>query len=355
MVALLILKQPLTTRPIASSLHLLKLLSALALFPVTLLLFNKHPQLVTRLIIGFTISSLIVLGSISVGQYITQGRLGLRIEHPEANPQIFHTPEQHYFRSPGTLSAPNFLATNIAMLLPILFTFFFISSHRHSSILPLAAAVLGVVAFILNLSRWAWITFPVAIVITLCIFRHRPWVEARMTHLFSVTRTKVIILLASTVMITLLTIRFHQVTTLDVRLDIAQRSVTLMQAYPLLGTGPGLGAYLIPSVIPDYQQYHASLKSAHNTLLNLAVENGLPVTFLFIIFCYFILRRLLHPHQSADWITLGLTTSIITFLLNALAYPLYIYDPSLELFMLLSGLLVIRSTLAPSSGRSVSV
>ena len=307
-----------------------------------------------RLLIGgFIIASLVIQGAMSVAQFTVRSRLDLRIEHTQP---ALYTSEENIFRSAGTFSFPNYLGVNASMLLlfPILTVINslakkkvtrFSKEGRKVFFWGIVSVIAGFFALVLNFSRWVWISFISTLAAALFIrkklfIKELEKMDKRQKRiLFGGVFILTIVLLAA------LALRLRSVGTFMARIESAKQTVSLIETYPIFGVGPGLSGLSVAAVEKDYEKYMFSLKGAHNTLLYIAADNGLVLTLAFIVFIVVTLFQFFKYIDlfRENWFILSLALAFILFLLNSLAYPLYTFDTSLELFLLFTSVFFVFS------------
>jgi hypothetical protein len=279
-----------------------------------------------------------VEGGISLGQFIFKSPLHTRIEAPLA----VETSQDNQFRSSGTFRYPNYLGVNTAILIPIaiylLFQYAYVRKKpiTFTSLVFFICAGSGIVALALSFSRWAWISFLVGIILEIFLLRKR--IAGHITlqkkrQLALYISIAFIIFLSSLP----LTNRFKIINTIEGRIKILQSQIHLAGLYPLWGIGPGNSSINLSPYRFDFESYIFSLKVAHNTLVILAVETGIPTLSLFIGFiAYIFITSYRKRHVLVKNIfLLSFLMSIIIFLFSSLAYPLYTFDYSFEIFFII--------------------
>lgn len=300
------------------------------------------------LVVGFSLAILTVEGVLSTLQFMKRAQLGLMIEYPATRSSLF-TVEQHWFRSVGTFSHPNYLGVNVSMLLIIPLEYYlsyFVTTRTRTGVsgwlerLLLSAFSLGLVALMLSLSRWAWVSFVIGLLLAVSL---RP---SSLTHLFArilhyVKQNRVctaILLGIVCVILGLVFTRFINIGTWSGREIITVVALKKIGASPLLGRGPGSSG-LDPLGFHNFETLSNSLGGVHNTILYIASENGLPVTLVFLGYVYWIFISFWRNKHLVvnDWFICSLFVVTTTFLINSLLYPLYLFDSSLELFVVMSG------------------
>ena len=319
-------------------------------FPVISIFFfqrsinNKALESVRLLLVGFATASLVIQGAISVAQFSLQSRLNLRIEHTQP---ALYTAEENVFRSAGTFSFPNYLGVNTSMLL--LFPIFtivkrlaqknaaeFSKEKRWDFFWGIASVIVGFFALVLNFSRWVWLSF-ISILMASVFIRKKLFVKE--VEKMNKSQKELLIggvLILIIVLVVSLGLRLRAINTFVVRVESAKQAISIIEKYPLFGVGPGLSGLRVAAVGKDYQKYASSLRGVHNSILYIAADNGLVLTLVFVVFVVITLFHFLRYINifREDWFIFSLASAFILFLLNSLAYPLYTFDTSLELFLL---------------------
>lgn len=337
--------------------HFIRLFQIFLTFPTIAIFFLKRAEneavfsILKTLVFSFVVASIIIQGIIAIAQFTSQSRLNLRIEHAESHKEGLFTPEENIFRSPGTFAFPNYLGVNISMLLP--FPVLFLINRlknldkkngkikKSLSFLTLTSIFTGLVAFFLNFSRWVWVSFLSTLIITIILGKAS---FPKELSLMSKIHKKRIIKVLSIFIVILLFMtakRFQVVKTLKSRFDIARQTVFLIKRHPIFGVGPAVSGIEVASIERNYDKYISSLRGVHNTFLYIAADNGLIIAVLFIAFILTIIFKLLENLKEVkkDWLAFSLMIGMLLFLFNSLAYPLYIFDTSLELFLLFAAII----------------
>jgi len=116
---------------------------------------------------------------------------------------------------------------------------------------------------------------------------------------------------------------------------------------PMLGHGTGSFADIYPAYankFPDFHDPHSSndsiVDNPHNTLLQIAAENGLPATFLFLVLLFIFSKRLLlRSIRQADWLISAGVVAMSAAILDAMFNQIFFSPASMFLFALLGGTL----------------
>lgn len=317
------------------------LMQILLVFPAVVLFLIRrsgdraHMQLIRRVFVHFILFVLVLEGAVACVQYVSKKPLLINIETGFLVENVI-APEDGAFRSPGTLEHPNYLGANLAMLLPLAIYFSVIGYIRGRKKMQLKTlvyvSVIGSLGLITSYSRWAWISFACMFTLVLLCSKN--------VFFGTVNRKKKYVYIVLTVIICaisfLILTRFRTLTTLNGRLSILQSYLQIVQFAPAWGLGPGNSSI---SLVPyqNLESYSSSIKAAHNTLALIAAESGTPALLLFIVPILWAALWGIRKWESVqkDPFLMSVAVGLAIFLFCSVAYPLYTFDPSLEVFLLL--------------------
>lgn len=352
-VLILVIAQIVANYPLKYTWPFFHFVQIFLVFPATLVFLqqNKYQKrrisLITRMLMGFAVSALIIQGVIASTQFINKSPTNIRVEAPFKVSEV-SAPEDNLFRSSGTFGHPNFLGVNIALLLPFtLLSWINLATKKgrkntNSRKVIKTATILGLTTLLLSFSRWAWISFILGILLVVVLKQEIIWQLRDLTR--KATLPNIIILaLVFIVSFVLITKRIKTIETIEVRLGILKVAVQQINRNPLWGIGPGNSALDLSPYRTSFAEYSLSLKGVHNTFLLIGIESGLISLAIFIIFILALTSLVIRYKQEivANIFKLSLAISLLTFLFNSQAYPLYIWDPSLEIFFLLAAFLAV--------------
>lgn len=262
---------------------------------------------------GFVTAAGCSEGILALLQFLRSSNLGLLIEKNFTYASVI-TPEMGIFRSPGTLGHPNFLGAFLSMILPIIL-FLFLQKKGRFFFISLLITLAGL---LLSMSRWAWISGALSSGIFLFFAQERMKKRYSLQGLFF-TGTSVLAILLFIVFP-----RFSLFETYHGRIEVAQAYLQVIQQHFWWGAGPGQGSSQLHPYRYNFAVYENSLKSAHNTLLLVAGDTGVPIAFLLIL-CFFLVGvrtfQLLHLKQWSEELSFFLAMCV--FVLNTLLYPLF--------------------------------
>jgi len=235
---------------------------------------------------------------------------------------------QNYFRAIGTFPDPHSFSLFLGMMLPISVSLFFISKKK---IFWAFSPLVIFLANILTFSRGGYVAIIVGITIFIGVF----WNKTQIKHKFMAG-------LAVVILVLMLTIpgpvsqRFDSSFNLQEgsnagRIDIWQKSLEIIKTKPLLGTGVGNFSLEV-----DKKLGYRNPIYAHNTYLDIAVEEGILASLVWMLILFITLINF-WIFSKKDMIYAGFFTSLIIFSAHSMVET-GIYSP-----MVLALLLIIIS------------
>jgi len=304
---------------------------------------NRKDSVVLRKIknifFSFVVFSSILEGSLSLIQFVSKNPTRLNIERVFEVSYVL-APETGGFRSPGTFGHPNYLGVISGMFLPYLILLLSFKKIKKSTDLILRISILlAFLGLFLSFSRWAWISFFIGL---LLIFWARSKSYIKILSEF-VRKSILRILICAFIIILGFTIaeRFTKFSTLEGRVEVFKIAIYQMQEHPFWGVGPGNSTIALGPFRQNLEGYIYSLKGAHSTFLLIGAELGIPALIGYLIF---IISLAVTTFKNRDTVKksflLSFVIVILVFLIASLAYPLYVWDPSIELFFISSALYV---------------
>lgn len=288
-----------------------------------------------KTIIPIIIYSLLIF-SVSIGiiQLLNQHPLGRYIElTPSFTQDIFYTTTDGatQYRASGFVSHPVYFGTLLCMLLPISIAYYLNSLSQKNKLkkyLTLSIIIVSLVTTLGTLSRSTWINL---FIIFLLFYPKLIKNKIKPSKLF---------LIGSLLLITmspLLLTRIDSIKTLfstpgsngSYRLKTIYQSLLATKNHPLFG----IGINQFPSyVLNNFYEPFGSPAPVHNTFFLFLSELGIPAGITFILFCIHIIKSKYHQVKKNP-IAFSILIGVITFIISAQFHPLFIMDPSLDLFI----------------------
>ena len=231
---------------------------------------------------------------------------------------------QNYFRAIGTFPDPHSFSLFLGMMLPLSVILFFISKKKIFWALSTAVIFL---ANILTFSRGGYVAIIVGIIIFVGVF----WKKTQIKHKFMAG-------LAVMFLVLMLTVpgpvsqRFDSSFDLQEgsnagRIDIWQKSLETIKTKPFLGTG--IGNF---SLEVDKELGYRNPIYAHNTYLDIAVEEGVLASLVWMLILFITLLDF-WIFSKKDMISCGFFISLIIFSAHSMVET-GIYSPMvLTLFL----------------------
>ena len=209
-----------------------------------------------------------------------------------------------------------------------------ISSVIFGSVLPLAAAVIMIIALIFTYSRGAWIGFlgsmiVLGTIIALWLKIFKGWSKPRKWGIFAV----IALIIISAVMFMPEDIKQRATTLLEFkegefedmsiqgRLIVNRNTLEMIKDYPILGSGPGTFAILYPKYRDP--RLRTFMNATHNDYLQYAEEMGLFGIASFIILLVLFFKKNLNliknlPDKCLQGLTIGFLVSISAIAIHGL-------------------------------------
>jgi len=251
----------------------------------------------------------------------------------------------------GTMANPNYLASYIVMVEPLLVGNLFRGRYR---IFSGAAAVLGIFTLLFTLSRAGFLALFVALLFFCGVIAYRA--KSRKT-LFALA---VIPLVAGGFVWYIMSqsqenwvknipfaerlfVTEESSSSARSRLEMWPAALRQIGASPFIGFGPETFAVTFPSFAPatvNTQEDHGEIPDhAHNELLDLAVQIGIPGTFAYLCFIFgmivFCVKRFLSAQKKDDegWLLLALASGILgLFVANQFGFSVTVHYVLLTIF-----------------------
>jgi O-antigen ligase len=282
--------------------------------------------------------------SLAILQEITGGNLGLKqlAINGDNSRQVLDTIGVFY-RVSGTYPSGNlFSALYLDFLLPLIAAGIFVVRSWTMRITLGILLALGCISLVFTLSRGGWISFVAGGILFWFGLRLVRSKEAQ-----SATAPLPVVALLAVVLVLTYNLTFSRLTTDDAgsavyRIPLMQIALQMIAAHPLLGVGAG--NYLETMQLYDVTSHWITrtfYAPVHNLYLYLAAESGIPALLFFLLFLFFLFRRvrktLRFTNSFHRHIALGLVCGLSAGLLHGLFEPVSLGN--YFFFWLVSGLL----------------
>ena len=314
--------------------------------------FFQQP-IIKKTFIPLILSMLIFTVSLSLFQIVNQKPLGRWIEIlPSFSSNGFSTTDgQKQYRTSSYISHPVYYGSFLSLLIPIVLGLTLKSTSRlknkTKTIFLAILTTLGLISLLGTFSRSVWINI---FIITVLTFSKKlttiPLIFRRFSsgfqkkHLFLMLPLAILIAIIfsqSLIRSQTITKLFSYYGNASIRIELIKQSLTMIKNNPL--SGVGLNQFTSELVTQDiHSNLYSLIFPVHNTFFIFLTELGLPAGILFISFVLFLLYET-YPIAKHHPLTLGIWIGCLTFVISAQFHPLFIYDPTLEMFMLLASYL----------------
>lgn len=333
-----------------SLLGLLRLWQTTAIFFFGYLFFSQKK--IREIFISLILALITFTVCLSLIQIMNRGALGRWLEiRPSFSDSGFYTTDgQKQYRTSSYISHPVYYGSFLSLLIPIavgVMIYFFQQKSKQKTLFLLVLNIASAISLVGTLSRSTWITLPTII---LLFIRHQYFQLSKIFSSFLVFLKKryilfllpIIVLLAISINQTLIRFQtFSQIFSYfgnaSIRIELLKQSIVMIRNNPL--TGVGLNQFTSTLVTQDiHPNIQGLIFPVHNTFFIFLTELGLPIGIFFILFVIFSLKEN-YRKSKQNPINLGIWIGCLTFIISAQFHPLFIYDPTLEMFMLLTSYL----------------
>lgn len=297
-----------------------------------------------RYFFSFVTACLLFLGYVGTKQFFLGHSLGLYFEDSIGSAPFGYqtTDGPGLNRVSGLSGHPTFFASLLSLFIPIVFSIVIIGwkAFSFSSLMPLLSFFLGVTALIGTLSRSGWLATVLALgAYSSWLLRNKSF---RIFHRVMITLGLLCLLvfipLAPFIIERAATfIRPWDLSSGQVRIQLALQAITMITSHPFLGVGLNhFTRVLVSTKLPEIIQNF--IYPVHNTWLLFASELGVPATLSFVFFVssifYHSFRKIIKSGRL-----FGVWLGAMTFIISSQFHTLFNQDPTLDIFMVLLGLL----------------
>jgi hypothetical protein len=229
-------------------------------------------------------------------------------------------------RVPGFFSSYMTFSGQLAMAIPIICALLLGIKNRYKKMLLAISIILALLALLWTYTRSAWVG-------TICALTFFGYVWGRRRH--SLFFLLPVILLVFLLSVILLGVIIFQPEVIDRSLSIFsakdnierlytwESTLFMIKDYPLTGIGKGNYSRLVPGYREGYNFEFSSRANAHNNILQITVEGGIPSLFFFlwlwgVIFkeLYRTYQQIPETHTTLKALSMGFLGSIIAFFIQ---------------------------------------
>lgn len=331
-----------TSVSVSSSLPVGLIMSAFMFTPVVLV------QWANSLLRVRTLTKLFVLSGALVGFYgIYQFIFGASAGSGWVDTDMFGSIEVRVY---STLQNPNMLAQFLVLVLPFAVALLLTAKDWNGRFLWLVCCGLITVALICTYSRGGWLGALIAAVIFLLLF------QPKLLILAPVALVALYFVLPDSVISRFTSIGNLEDSSTSYRVSIWMGSIALLKDYWICGVGPGVGVFNL--IYPYYSYSTASAQHAHNLFLQLMVDGGLALLFLFLlvvlVFCRETFRFIGKNNKDPNRLfVIASVAGVGGFLAQGMTdYSFYNYRVALAYWISL-GLGIAWTTVGTSSNQSI--
>ncbi|MGM0378130.1 MAG: O-antigen ligase family protein [Bacillota bacterium] len=229
----------------------------------------------------------------------------------------------------STFENPNLFAEYLIMILPIIYSLFFIVKSNFEKIILLTITFVLFISLIFTYSRGGWIGCIIGIIVF--IFLYKPHYIIGMIFLAIGSLN----FLPQRFLKRILSIGSLKDASNYYRMQIWEKSLEIIKDFPLTGVGLGYKSFREISLkyIYEYDPFHA-----HNTYIELAIEIGLIGLALFILLglgLFKLTLRSLDMDNKKGLLVLGLFSGLISLMAHGAAEHV-LYNPKIILIFWLN-------------------
>lgn len=229
----------------------------------------------------------------------------------------------------STFENPNLYAEYLIMILPIIYSLFFIVKSKFEKVFLLIITFTLYISLLFTYSRGGWIGCIVGIIIF--VFLYKPHYIIGLIFLVIGSLN----FLPQRFLKRILSIGSLKDASNYYRMQIWEKSIEIIKDFPLTGVGLGYKSFRKISLryIYEYNPYHA-----HNTYIELAIEIGLIGLILFILLGIGLFRltlRSLNIDNKKGLLVLGLFSGLISLMAHGAAEHV-LYNPKIILIFWLN-------------------
>jgi hypothetical protein len=288
-------------------------------------------------------------GLVGVWQAILKHPVGLFLEETDlTRPSGFYTSDGDLlYRVSGLTGHPTFFGSLLSLLLPVGVSVWLNEvekkrTHGLFYIYVIFSVILGSVALVATFSRSAWISMLFCMFL---FFLKTVKTRARFLKSKFIRSSLVMILVIMMLFGSSLITRTYTLSDLSHlgnatgRINLARHALDIIRDFPLFGSGINqfTRQLITHSLTIDERAFFYPV---HNTFLLFFSELGIPAGLVFLLFVVVVLLKTLSLSFRKNWIMWGFWIGMITFVINAQFHTLFNLDPTLDLFMLFSSLLI---------------
>lgn len=294
--------------------------------------------IVSLFLIGLLLESLIIIYVWRTGEAFAIAGISTRV-NVDANI------EAEVVRAYGTLGSPNYAASYLGFVLPLIAGVLFTQLHRGYKAMAVLAIGLGGIALVATFSRGGWIATAVALIILGAVALWRRWLSVA-TPFLALIAGLLLALFFQDLIIT-------RITTSDggsaqSRIPLMKLAMNMIHDHPLLGVGANnfatvMNNYVTADLIGEW------LYTVHNAYLRVWAEIGIGGLFAYLWILVATLRYGWRCGQSADPILAPLAVGLMAGVgghMVQLFVDVFNCRPIVQLLWLSSGFLAAMYTVS---------
>lgn len=298
--------------------------------------------IVTMLLVGLALQSLVMIGLRLIGHSITVANITARIDSGS--------------RVGGTIGTPNSAASYLSLLLAPALSLVLTQVGRGYKLLAVLAFSLGAIALVFTLSRGGWVAFGLSAIILITLAWHRGWLSPSVPLALVAVALLLFLLFQDTIIARLVG---DDNGSAYARVPLMQIAFRMIKDYPLLGIGSNnFAATVAQYVTPEFSREW--IYTVHNNYLLVWAETG---TGALVAFVWFLMATVHRGWQGARLndrllspLALGFTAAIAGHMVHMLV-DFFNQRPEVQLLWLIAGLItamyitsVFSGTAADDSG-----
>ena len=287
--------------------------------------------IVTMLLIGLVLESVVMIGLQSFGQNFNIAGVSSRID-------VSTGAARPAYRVAGTVGSPNTAASYLSLLAAPAISILFTRLEHWYKWLGALAFALGGIALILTLSRGGWVSFTFSITILCLLAWRRGWLPRSVALTIGVVAVLLGLLFGDVIVSRLLG---YDLGSAQSRVPLMKLALRVIMDRPLLG----VGANNFPIVMKQYitpEFGRAWLYAVHNKYLLVWAETGIGGFVAFIWFLLATIRRGWQCWKLSDRflspVALGFTVAIVGQMAHMLV-DVFNSRPQVQLLWLVAGLI----------------
>lgn len=281
--------------------------------------------IVTMLLIGLILQSVVMIGLRLIGHSITIANITARIDDGS--------------RVGGTIGSPNNAATYLSLLLAPALSLLLTQVGRGYKLMAALAFGLGGIALVFTLSRGGWVAFGLSVIILVMLAWHRGWLSLAVPLALAAVAILLSILFKDIIVARLIGDDSGSAYS---RVPLMQIAFRMIKDYPLLGVGSNNFAVTVKQYVTA--EFSSEwIFTVHNKYLLVWAETGIGALVAFVWFLMTTIHRGWRGWQLNDRflspLALGFTAAIVGQMVH-MNVDLFNARPQVQLLWLVAGLVI---------------